>query len=194
MPGTFSLILCKRKLVLCLAVLILAAVPAFTQNTDTISKVIDGDSFKLSNGQKLKLAGINAPEILDNNTLRQESRKFGKDIWVYRTLGGDAAKEAGRILAMGKNKICLESGTEAFDADGNLFAYVYVPVARWEEGMAADEKVFLETNGQREIFLNAHLVQTGFAEVISMPLSAKHQALFLGLQREAKEHKRGLWG
>lgn len=185
--------LSKRKFVFCFTVLILASVCAFAQNTETISKVIDGDTFKFSNGQKLKLAGINAPEILDNNTLRQESRKFGKDIWAYRTLGTEAAKEAGRILAMGKNKIRLESGTEAFDADGNLFAYVYVPVARWEEGMAADGKIFFETKERLEIFLNAHLVQTGFAEVVSMPLSAKHQQLFLELQREAKERKRGLW-
>lgn len=169
--------------------------PPFLSAQDTYisARLIDGDTFKLSNGQKLKLAGINAPEIHDNAKLRDESRKFGKDIWLYRTLGGEAAKAAGQILALGGDQVRLESGTEAFDPDGNLFAYVYVRADRLEKDMVPDDKIYFKKNGHYEIFLNAYLVKTGWAEVISMPLDTEHQGLFLELQREAKENKLGMW-
>ena len=170
-------------------------VPPFllAQDVYATARVIDGDTFKLSNGQKVKLAGINAPEIHDESKLRDESRKFGKDIWLYRTLGGDAMKVAGHILAMGKNQVRLESGTEAFDQNGDLFAYAYVPAEHLEKDMIPDEKVFFKKGGRYEIFLNAYLVKTGSAEVISMPVDTEHQKLFLELQAEAKEAKRGIW-
>ncbi len=94
---------------------------------------------------------------------------------------------------MGENQIRLESGTEAFDQDGNLFAYVYVPVSQLEKEMVPDGNVFFKGDGRNEIFLNAYLVKMGFAEVISMPLDTEHQKLFLELQREAKEKRRVIW-
>ena len=125
--------------------------------------------------------------------MRDESRQFGKDVWAYRTLGGDARKAAGHVLTLGKNQIRLESGTEAFDQDGSIIAYVYVPITQLEKDMVSDNKVFFEKDGSYEVFLNAYLVKIGFAEVISMPADAEHQKLFLELETEAREAKRGMW-
>ncbi len=41
--------------------------------------------------------------------------------------------------------------------------------------------------------MNAWLVEHGFAQVMTVPPNVKHQELFLKLQREAREEKRGLW-
>ncbi len=42
-------------------------------------------------------------------------------------------------------------------------------------------------------FVNAWLVEHGYAQVMTVPPNVKHQELFLKLQREAKEAGRGLW-
>jgi len=43
-------------------------------------------------------------------------------------------------------------------------------------------------------FVNAWLVEYGYAQVMTVPPNVKHQELFLKLQREAREDRRGLWG
>ncbi len=42
-------------------------------------------------------------------------------------------------------------------------------------------------------FVNAWLVENGYAMVMTVPPNVKHQELFLKLQREAREARRGLW-
>lgn len=44
-----------------------------------------------------------------------------------------------------------------------------------------------------EQMLNAELVRQGYAQVTTFPPNVKYQELFLSLQREAREAKRGLW-
>ncbi len=58
------------------------------------------------------------------------------------------------------------------DRYGRLLAYVYL-----EEGT----------------FVNAWLVENGYAVVMTIPPNVKNQELFLKLQREAREERRGLW-
>ncbi|MFQ5539639.1 MAG: thermonuclease family protein, partial [Candidatus Binatia bacterium] len=43
-------------------------------------------------------------------------------------------------------------------------------------------------------FVNAWLVEHGYAQVMTISPNVKHQELFLKLQREAREGRRGLWG
>jgi micrococcal nuclease len=42
--------------------------------------------------------------------------------------------------------------------------------------------------------LNADLVPQGYAQVAPFPPNVTYQDLFLKLQREAREARRGLWG
>ena len=85
---------------------------------------------------------------------------------------GHEAKAANRKLVEGK-PVRLEFDVGRRDKYGRLLAYVYV-----EDGT----------------FVNAWLVREGFAQVMTIPPNVKHQDLFLNLQREAREAKRGLWG
>ncbi len=84
---------------------------------------------------------------------------------------GKEASEANRKLVDGKT-IRLEFDVQEQDRYGRLLAYVYL-----EEGT----------------FVNAWLVENGYAQVMTVPPNVKHQALFLKLQREAREAGRGLW-
>ena len=161
--------------------------------TETVTRAIDGDTFKLATGQTLKLAAVNAPEIHNTTKLHDEAERFGKEIWAYRNVGGDAHKVVQRFLAMAKNQIRWETGVETFDESGNLLAYVYIPVDHLEEGVQPDETVFFARNGGYEIFLNAYLVNMGFAEVTSKEPNGKYQEVLLKLEQEAKEKKLGIW-
>jgi len=84
---------------------------------------------------------------------------------------GKEASEANRKLVDGKT-VSLEFDVEQRDRYGRLLAYVFL-----KDGT----------------FVNAWLVEHGFAQVMTVPTNVKHQELFLKLQREAREARRGLW-
>ena len=64
----------------------------------------------------------------------------------------------------------LEFDVKQRDRDGRLLAYVYL-----EDGT----------------FVNAWLVEQGYAQVMTVPPNVKHHELFLKLQKEATEAGRG---
>ncbi len=84
---------------------------------------------------------------------------------------GKEAAEANRKLVDGKT-VRMEFDVQQFDKYGRILAYIYL-----EEGT----------------FVNAWLVEHGYAQVMTVPPNVKHQDLFLRLQREAREARRGLW-
>ncbi len=84
---------------------------------------------------------------------------------------GKEAAKANRKLVEDKTVI-LTFDVEQRDRYGRLLAYVFL-----EDGT----------------FLNAWLVEHGFAQVMTVPPNVKHQELFLKLQREARDEGRGLW-
>ena len=73
---------------------------------------------------------------------------------------------------MAGKTVHLDLDVQQLDRYGRLLAYVYL-----EDG----------------IFVNAWLVEHGYAQVMTVPPNVKHEGLFLKLQREAREAGRGLW-
>jgi micrococcal nuclease len=84
---------------------------------------------------------------------------------------GPEAAEANTRLVAGET-VRLELDVERRDRYGRLLAYVHVG----------------------DVMVNAELVRQGYAQVATFPPNVKYQELFLRLQREAREAKRGLWG
>ncbi len=84
---------------------------------------------------------------------------------------GKEASEANRKLVDGKT-VRLEFDVQQLDKYGRTLAYIYL-----EDGT----------------FVNAWLVENGYAMVMTFPPNVKYEALFLRLQREAREEGRGLW-
>ncbi len=160
----------------------------------TIKQVMDGDTFRLSNGQKMKLAGVNAPELHDTPKLPQEAQRFHKEVWAFRALGDKAEEIAKRFMSATSNQMYIESATQTFDDQGNLLAYVHLPVTQLEPGMEVDGEVIMrESDGTFHIFLNAYLLKLGLAELSPSSLDAKYETLFKRLEAEAKQSKKGLW-
>ena len=82
------------------------------------------------------------------------------------------AMEFNRRLVEGK-KVRLETDVNRRDKYGRLLAYVYL-----EDGR----------------FVNAELLKEGYAQLLTIPPNVRHVDLFVSLQKEAREAKRGLWG
>ena len=84
---------------------------------------------------------------------------------------GKEASEANKQLVSGK-KVRLEYDVQKTDKYGRTLAYVYL-----EDGT----------------FVNAWLVENGFARVSTYPPNVKYQNLFLESEQKAREKEKGLW-
>jgi micrococcal nuclease len=84
--------------------------------------------------------------------------------------GGREAAAVNRALVTGR-QVRLELDVQERDRHGRLLAYAWVG----------------------DVMINAELVRRGYAQVMTVPPNVRHQALFLALQREAREAGRGLW-
>ena len=82
------------------------------------------------------------------------------------------AMEFNRRLVEGQ-KVRLEMDIEPKDKYGRTLAYVYL-----EDGR----------------LVNAELLKEGYAQLLTIPPNVRYVDLFTGLQRQAREAKRGLWG
>lgn len=69
-------------------------------------------------------------------------------------------------------KVRLEFDVERNDYYGRTLAYVFL-----EDGT----------------FLNADLVENGYANTMTIPPNVRHADLFLNLERKARENNTGLW-
>lgn len=135
-----------------------------------VTKAIDGDTLRLSTGEHVRLIGIDTPESRYNNKLERDSARSRKDANTIISMGKEAASFT-RKLVQGK-KVRLEFDVQKRDKYKRLLAYVYL-----EDGT----------------FVNAKIVEEGYAQTMTVPPNVKYSDLFLKLQREAREKRKGLW-
>lgn len=148
-----------------------------SQSEDTIKysqikRVIDGDTFEIENGDKVRLLGIDTPEKWVSNKLNRDSERTGKDQKVIQRLGELSSKYADSVLT-GK-KVILKSDSTNSDTDryGRLLRYCYL-----EDGT----------------FFNLQIIKDGYANAYTKyPIIYMEE--FLKAQKEARENNRGLWG
>ena len=159
--------------VLLLAGLVFIGSPlaGFSQNDVlTATRTVDGDTLQLSNGEKVRLIGVDTPESSNNSKLRRDAKRTGQDAKEIVMMGKEAAAFT-RALVQGKS-VRLEFDVQKRDKYGRLLAYAYL-----EDGT----------------FVNAEIMKAGYGQVMTIPPNVKYQELFLKLEREARESKRGLW-
>ena len=90
-----------------------------------------------------------------------------KDVQYF----GKEAEAYSRKLLLGK-KVRLETDVTPKDKYGRTLAYVYL-----EDGT----------------FVNAHLIENGYAKVFTFPPNVKYADEFVQLEREARAQNKGLW-
>ncbi len=144
--------------------------PSYDYNKVLVTWVVDGDTLKLENGEKVRLIGIDTPETKHNAKLKRDLKKTDKDAETLISMGERAARLT-TVLAF-KKYVRLEFDIEKRDRYNRLLAYAYLPDGR---------------------MLNAEIVKAGYAQMLTIPPNVKYQDLFLELQGEARENNRGLW-
>ncbi len=131
-----------------------------------VIRVSDGDTLRLERGKKIRLIGIDTPEIEHPHGYARSKRD--RRLLDY---GGEQAADFARTLLEGK-KVRLEFDAVRTDKYGRTLAYVFL-----EDGT----------------FVNAEIVKEGYAETLTIPPNVKYWKLFQRLQAEAREAKKGLW-
>ena len=135
-----------------------------------VNRVIDGDTILIQTGERVRLIGIDTPEMHDSEKLHRDARKSKQDVRTIQEMG-KRAYEFTRNLAEGK-QVSLEFDVEKYDKYGRLLAYVYL-----KDGT----------------FVNAEIVRQGYASLMTIPPNVKYADLFRKLFQQALDSHLGLW-
>ena len=161
---------------LLLAIIILSLACTSCAKTDYIdilvTKVFDGDTLRLANGEKVRLIGIDAPEMYESDKLFKDVQRTGEDIETIMAKGRESYKFTKKLVD--GRRVILEFDVEKRDKYGRLLAHVFIK--------------------DTQLFLNAEIIKQGYAEVMIIPPNLKYGDYFQELYYEARENKRGLWG
>lgn len=137
----------------------------------SIQRVVDGDTFVLSDGSRVRLIGVDTPEKWESAKLEADARRSQKDKTVIQALGQQASDFATHRFE-GK-AITLKTDPLAADRDkyGRLLRYVYLV-----DGTC----------------VNATLIREGYATAYTrFPFTKMDE--FVKAEREARAARRGLW-
>jgi micrococcal nuclease len=142
----------------------------YDYNNILIRRVIDGDTFQLEDGKRVRLIGIDTPEIYFSKKIYQQAERLHRDIETVKILGRKATQFSKKLVE-GK-RVRLEFDVEKYDKYGRLLAYIYL-----KDGT----------------FVNEEIVRQGYALVLTIPPNVKYKDVFLKAQRQARRNNRGLW-
>ena len=177
-----------------LAVLTAASVCSAAEPV-SVAGVIDGETIQLTSGEKVRLIGIDVPASSQNVKLREDMKSTGKDAATLTAVGKNATKFLRKAL---KNEnVVLEYDASGKDKSGRRGAYVYLYLDP-QRNVKIPEDWYAELipdtqERQLRVFLNATMIRTGYAQAMTPSLDVKRQELFLKMQKEAQEQKKGLW-
>jgi micrococcal nuclease len=150
-----------------------AAVPlGQSQNYSDIlvTRAVDGDTLVLENGERVRLIGIDTPEMHESSKLDRDSNRSKTDKSAIQQMG-KRSYEFTRQLVEGK-RVSLEFDVERRDRYDRLLAYAYL-----KDGT----------------FVNAEIVKQGYASLMTYPPNVKYVEIFQKLYQQALENRRGLW-
>jgi len=146
------------------------SVPVPAGESFKVTRVIDGDTIEIEGGERVRYIGIDTPEMHESKKLYRDAQRTKQDAGAIQKLGRQAY-EFTKHLVEGK-RVSLEFDAEKYDKYKRLLAYVYL-----KDGT----------------FVNAKIVEEGYASLLTIPPNVKYADLFLKLYREARENRRGLW-
>ncbi len=136
-----------------------------------VKRVIDGDTFELENGEKVRLLGIDTPEKRNSKKMDNDVERSKKDKNTIKKLGGLASQYTDNALKGKYVKLIPDSTNSDRDRYSRLLRYAYLE------------------NGE---FFNLKIIQDGFAYAYTRyPIIYLEE--FRTAEREARENKKGLW-
>lgn len=156
-----------------------------------VVKVYDGDTVRLSSGEKVRLIGIDTPEEFESAKLFHDARRSGQSVETIKAQGRLAQEFTSRWL-LGRN-VHLVLGEERKDKYGRLLAYIYMPFPHPPLSDLPRDGFIVNIEGKRWYFINATIIQAGYAVPMTIAPNDKYRDLFQALFEQAKENHAGLW-
>ena len=147
-----------------------SAVPAPASERGFVARAIDGDTLKLSDGRRVRLIGVDTPELHYSEKLLRDSRRTQKDIKAIQALGREAADFTKQLCE--RKPVRIQTDVARHDKYGRLLAYIYL-----DDGT----------------FVNAKILEEGYGQVMTIPPNVKYADYFLKLERAARKERKGLW-
>ena len=106
-----SLVIRPLRILILTTLLLFLSVSCSNAKTFTCTRVVDGDTIILSNGERVRLIGVDTPETKHPN---KPVQYFGKEASAFT-----------KRMVEGK-EVTLEYGQQQRDKYGRLLAYVYL--------------------------------------------------------------------
>jgi len=165
-----------------------------SSKTYTVERVIDGGTLKLTNGERVRLIGIDTPESKPNDKAKRDSKRTGQDLETITKMGQEATKFVKRWAWEGI-QVRMEYDVDQKDKYGRTLAYVYLDTrtGMWNAPPRDEVLHLIPIASTYHIFLNATIIKAGYATPMTIPPNVKYADLFKKLYEEAREQKRGLW-
>lgn len=143
-----------------------------TLKTRTFVKdVIDGDTFIIEDGSRVRMLGIDAPEMRGSGKMDNDSKRTGQDQKTISILGRRSYEYLKELIENKNVYLIREQNYEDKDRYGRLLRYIYL-----EDGT----------------FINGKMVADGYAQVYrKFDLSKKNE--LIAMENDARRNKNGLW-
>lgn len=141
-------------------------------NHAKVKRVIDGDTFELENGERVRLLGIDTPEKYDSKKMEADIERSQKDKGLIKRLGELSSFYSDSILFGKYVKLVSDSTNSNRDRYSRLLRYVYLE------------------NGE---MFNLKIIQDGYAYAYTK-YPFIHIEKFRKAEHDARENNLGLWG
>jgi len=128
----------------------------------------------LINGERVRLIGVDTPEVHESDKLRRDAERSQKDIETIRRLGQKSSAFVKKLVKGKRVRLEYDQANAPIrhrDRYGRILAYVYL-----EDGT----------------FLNAEIVKRGYG-VAYTKYPFQYAGAFRKYERQAREKRRGLW-
>ena len=163
-----------------------------------VKRVVDGDTLELEDGRKVRLIGVDTPELHVSQKLYKDSERSGQDIAAIRELGLRASAFTKRYLDKQRVELEYEASnrvTNHQDKYGRTLAYVYVQLSKFPP----EYEVYLSKKREKKkrkkdyyVLFNRLLIQCGYANAYTR-FPFEYLEDFRMCEREARTFETGLW-
>jgi len=184
-----------KKIILLIVILLVTS--SVWAETYTVERVIDCGTLKLTNGERVRLIGIDCPESKPNDKAKRDAKRTGQDLETINKMGQEATEELKEIFKTYGNEVVLKFDVQEKDKYGRLLAYVFYDSGITDKNLLNYLQPagyhFNYYEGKWMCFINATMIKAGYAQPMTIPPNVKYAELFEELYQEARENKRGLW-
>jgi micrococcal nuclease len=140
-----------------------------------VQRAVDGDTLLLTNGERVRLIGVDTPEVHESKKLHRDAERTGRDIETIKELGKKASKFTKSLVDRKEVRLEYDQANAHIknrDKYGRVLAYVYL-----KDGT----------------FVNAEIIRQGYGFAYTL-FPFRYMEEFRRCEREARENERGLWG